>query len=131
MIHRIPDYWRNLPVYLQLKGSVCKKCGAKYFPPRKICPKCGSRELEVYDLPRRGKLLSWTIIRYPAKEFEKFSPYVVGLIELEDGVRLIAQITDVKEDELKFGMELRATVRRAFEEGEDGIVRYTYKFVPI
>ena len=130
MASSIPSYWRNIPVYLSLKGSKCKKCGAVYFPPRKICVKCGSDEMEEYDLPHGGKLISWSVVRYPPREFEEFAPYIVGLVELDDGLRVIAQIVDVDLDDLKEGMRVKAVVRRVYENGSRGIVRYGYKFAP-
>jgi len=126
----VPEYWRNKKIYLRPTGSQCKKCGAKYFPPRKICLKCGSTEMEDYPLPERGTLISWTVVRYPPQEFNKYAPYILGLVELEDGLRLIAQIVDVNIDEIKSGMKVRRTIRRAYEESESGIIRYVYKFRP-
>jgi len=126
----VPEYWRNAKIYLHPTGTMCKKCGARYFPPRKICPKCGSRDLEEYPLPEKGKVLSWTVVRYPPDMFSDFAPYVLGLIELDDGTRIVAQIADVSIDEVKVGMRVRMTIRRAFEEGSSGIIRYIYKFVP-
>ncbi len=126
----VPEYWRNREMYLRPMGSVCKDCGSKYFPPRKICLKCGSKNLEKYELSEKGRVLSWTVVRYPSEEFSKYSPYVLGLIELDDGTRLVAQISDVSIDEMHIGMRVKMMIRRAFEEGESGIIRYVYKFVP-
>jgi len=126
----VPEYWRNKEMYLRPKGSVCKSCGEKYFPPRKICIKCGSKELELYDLPEKGKVISWTVVRYPSEEFKEYAPYILGLIELDDGVRIVAQIADIKLDEMRTGLRVRRIVRRAFEESDSGIIRYVYKFVP-
>jgi len=126
----VPSYWRNIPVYLSMKGSKCNKCGAKYFPPRKVCVKCGSKDMSEYELPRGGRLIAWSIVRYPPKEFDEFAPYIVGLVELDDGLRVIAQIVDVEVDQLHVGMRLKSTVRRIYEDGSRGIVRYGYKFIP-
>jgi len=129
-MQRAPEYWRNQRIYLQLIGSKCKECGKVYFPPRPYCANCGSRNLEEYKLPETGKLLAWTVVRSPPKEFEEYAPYILGFIELDDGTRIIAQITDVDINNLKKGMRVRAVVRRGMVENEDGIIRYIYKFVP-
>lgn len=130
MSKSIPAYWRNIPIYLAFKGSKCKKCGKKYFPPRKYCVECGSKEMEEYDPPKGGKLLAWSIVRNPPREFKEFAPYIIGLIELDDGLKIIAQIADTKVEELQEGMRVRMTVRRVLENGDRGIIRYGYKFVP-
>ena len=126
----VPEYWRNKKIYLRPTGTICKKCGAKYFPPRKVCIKCGSREMEEYTLSEKGRVISWTVVRYPTEEFKDYAPYVLGLIELDDGIRLVAQISDVNLEEIRTGMRVRLTIRRAFEESESGIIRYVFKFVP-
>lgn len=126
----VPEYWRNRVIYLRPKGTICNDCGARYFPPRKVCLKCGSRNLREYELSEKGRVLSWSVVRYPAEEFKNYAPYILGLIELEDGTRLVAQISDVSADEMRIGMRVRLVIRRAFEESESGIIRYTYKFVP-
>jgi uncharacterized OB-fold protein len=49
-------------------------------------------------LSGKGKIATFTVIRYPPEEFEKDSPYVVGLIDLENGPRVIGRITSNPED---------------------------------
>jgi len=130
-VEMVPEFWRNARIYMRPIGVLCKKCGARFFPPRKVCLKCGSRELEEYNLPETGKLISWSVVRYPPSEFAYFAPYILGLIELDDGTRIIAQITDAMIEELKPGMRVKMTVRRAFPEEKSGVIRYVYKFRPL
>lgn len=130
MTKDVPSYWRNLDVFLRLQGSKCKKCGKKFLPPKKACPSCKSTEMESYIAPRTGKVLSWSVITEAPTKFKKYAPYVLGLVELEDGNRIIAQLTDVKEKELEFGMPVKGVVRRFYEDGEGGLIHYGYKFVP-
>jgi len=58
------------------------------------------------------------------------APYAVGIVELEDGVRLTAQIVDCSFDELRVGLPVKIEFRRIYEEGKAGIICYGYKFVP-
>ncbi|MEM0231798.1 MAG: Zn-ribbon domain-containing OB-fold protein, partial [Candidatus Methanomethyliaceae archaeon] len=97
---------------------------------RSKCLKCGSTEFEKYILPKRGKLLSFSIIRNPPIGFDKKTPYVIGLVELEDGTRLITQITDIDINELKIGMEVEQVFRKITEDGDSGIIQYGVKFRP-
>lgn len=130
MPENVPSYWRHLEEYLRLEGTKCCECGKKFFPPKKVCPSCNSREMESYRTPREGKLISWSVVSDPPAKFEEYAPYIIGLVELKDGNRIIAQITDVSAEELKMGMEVRAVVRRLYEEGEEGLIHYGYKFIP-
>lgn len=129
MSEDVPSYWRNLETFLRLKGTKCNHCGETFIPPRKICPACGSSEMKSYIPPRKGKLLSWSVIKDPPKRFEKYAPYLLGIIQLNDGNKIIAQLTDVENKELTFGMPVKAVVRKLYEDGEDGLIHYGYKFV--
>jgi len=89
----------------KLMCTKCNRCGAKYLPPRAHC-KCGSHKVEWYEAPRRGNLLSYTVVTFPAESMTKYAPYIVAVAELEDGSRLLAQITDVPPETLKVGIEV-------------------------
>ena len=54
----------------------------------------------------------------------------MGIVELDDGARLLAQIADCEPDQLKTGMRLRLEFRKIQQDGEAGILCYGYKFVP-
>jgi len=87
----------------RLMGTKCKKCGAKYLPPRAQC-KCGSHEVEWYEAPTRGKLFSYTLVTFPPESMTKYAPYIVAVAELEDGSRLLAQIIGVSPKTLQVGL---------------------------
>lgn len=126
----VPRYWREIKYRYRLIGERCIRCGSLYYPRRAICPRCGSRELEEYQLRDRGRVISWTVIRNPPKDYEKFAPYVVALVELDDGVRILTQLVDIEPEEVKAGMRVEATFRRIREDGTSGIIEYGYKFRP-
>jgi len=123
-------YWREIPQRYRLEAGKCKGCGTVCFPPRVICPRCGSREFEKTRLAGAGKLLTYTIIRVAPHQFEDQAPYAVGIAELDDGVRLTAQVVDCDFSELAVGMRVSLEFRRVSEEGEAGVIYYGYKFVP-
>jgi len=123
-------YWREIPQRYRLEADKCKGCGFIAFPPRLVCPRCGSREFGPAKLAQAGTLLTYTIIRVPPDAFEDQAPYAVGIAELDDGVRLTAQVVDCEFAELTVGMRVRLEFRKAFEEGEAGVIHYGYKFVP-
>jgi uncharacterized OB-fold protein len=69
----------------------CPKCGWTDFFESKTCPQC-LRRPNMVELSGRGTIASFTLIRYPPKGFEKDAPYIVGLVDLEDGLRVIGRI---------------------------------------
>jgi uncharacterized OB-fold protein len=122
--------WREIPQRYRLEAGKCAKCGTVSFPTRLVCPSCGHREFEKTNLANSGKLLTYTIIRVPPHQFEDQSPYAVGIAELDDGVKLTAQVVDCDFEKLKVGMPVRIEFRKIYEEGEAGVIYYGYKFVP-
>jgi len=126
----VPRFWREIPHKYRLLGSRCRSCGRIYHPKRPICPNCGSRDLEEVALSGRGRLLARTVIRRAPSDLDEYKPYVVGLVELEDGTRILTQIVDCDPSELKPGLELEATFRRIRAHGPTGVIEYGYKFRP-
>ena len=85
----------------------------------------------MYDLRgKTGKLLSFTQVNHPPKLFKKLAPYCVGIIEFDNGEKVIAQICDASIEDLSIGMPVRAVFRKLCEGGEKGIIRYGVKFRP-
>ena len=126
----VPRYWREQIPRYRLQGQKCKSCGTIYFPSKPIC-KCGNKEFEKYKMPETGKIITWTIINNPPVGFEKYKPYIVGLIELDDGNRILSQIVDIDFKDLFKDLRVEATFRRITEDGKTGIIQYGYKFRPI
>lgn len=122
--------WREIPQRYRLEAGKCAKCGFIAFPPRLICPACGAREFEPHKLAEAGKVLTFTVIRVAPQQFVDQSPYAVGIAELDDGVKLTAQIVDCEPADLKVGMRVRIEFRKVSEEGASGVIYYGYKFVP-
>jgi uncharacterized OB-fold protein len=99
----------------KIMGSQCQKCGALALPPRPICVSCFGSELEWIQFRGVGKLAAFTSIivapPFMAKEgFNKNNPYVVGVVELEEGAKIVARITGVdakKPAEIKVGTPLK------------------------
>jgi uncharacterized OB-fold protein len=123
-------YWREIPQRYRLEANKCKKCGFVSFPPRLICPQCRNREFEEAKLAEKGKVLTFTVIRVPPRQFVDQAPYAVGIVELDDGVKLTGQIVDCDFEDLKIGQRVKIEFRKIFDEGEAGIICYGYKFVP-
>lgn len=79
---------------------------------------------------RKGKILNWTVIRVPAKSFHNEAPYPVAIVELEDRERMIGQLVDWEEKDLKKGKKVVAVLRRSFTGDFESIIAYNIKFKP-
>jgi len=124
----VPRFWREIPNRYNLVGMRCGNCNKVLFPPRYICPYCRRMgKLEPYRLKRRGKVLTYTVVHVAANGFEDQVPYVLAIVELDDGPRLTAQVTDCNTDEIKIGDEVEIVFRRMGEEGQDGVIHYGFK----
>jgi uncharacterized OB-fold protein len=127
----VPRYWRETKYRYRLIGEMCTECGKIIFPRGAVCINCGSTELEDMNLHRTGSIVSWTVVRNPPASYRKYSPFVVALVELDDGVRILSQIVDVEPDEVETGMRVETAFRRVKEDGPSGIIEYGFKFRPI
>ena len=127
---KVAKHWRETPERYRLEAGKCKKCGHINFPGRLICPECGTKEFETIRLSGKGKLETFTIIQTAPPGFADLAPYAVGIVELEEGVKILAQITDCNTADLKIGDQLVTKFRRINEEGKTGMIMYGYKFVP-
>ncbi|MFH1999861.1 MAG: Zn-ribbon domain-containing OB-fold protein [Planctomycetota bacterium] len=108
-----------------LMGTRCKKCGATSFPPRADCGACMSDEFEFFELGGKARLHTFTKIVAAPTGFEDVTPYIVGVVDLEEGGRLLAWIGDsIREEEIEIGMELQV-VPQIFEEMEEIKVYYS------
>jgi uncharacterized OB-fold protein len=106
-------------------GSKCKKCGATSFPPRADCEACMSGDFEFFEMSGKAKLHTFTKIVAAPTGFEELAPYIVGVVDLEEGGRALAWFGEtIKEEEIDIGMELQM-VPQIFEELEDIKVYYS------
>ncbi len=131
-----PQYTREIHQRYRLEAGKCKSCGKVHFPPRLICDACRCREFEEVVLPREGKVLTWTVIHVPPSHFDLEAPYVIAIVELEDGarqdagqVRLTCQVVDCDPDELAVDVPVELVFRRIQEDSQADIIQYGYKAV--
>ena len=108
-----------------LMGTRCKQCGASSFPPRADCEACMSDDFEFSEVSGRGTVNTFTKIVAAPTGFEDVAPYIVGVVDLEEGGRALAWFGEsIGEDEVEIGMEVQI-VPQIFEETEDIKVYYS------
>lgn len=94
----------------ELCAPKCKSCQSYVMPPTSVCSKCLSTNLEWVKLSQRGKIISFSEIFVSNKKFQNRTPYVVSIIETEDGVRLPGIIKNTTSAQLKIGDLVSITV---------------------
>jgi len=90
----------------KLMAAKCCRCGLVLLPPRPVCTKCYSKDLQWVELKGHGKLLTYTVIHVSPKQFEALAPYSVGILKLDEGQQLLGMIRGVEPDKIKVGMSL-------------------------
>lgn len=127
----LPRYHRLRPTFYRLQASRCRGCGLLEFPPRRHCRQCGAQQTEETQLCGRGRILSYTRVYQPARGFRDAAGSMTALIDLEEGVRVIAQLTDVDPEDVAIGQEVEMVIRRLRADQEQGLLVYGYKFRPV
>lgn len=88
----------------------CAACKTLRHPPTAACAACGSLDWDAVESSGRGELYSYTVVHAPlAPPFE--SPYVVALVALAEGTRLISQLIDLDPADITIGMALECDWR--------------------
>jgi len=87
--------FRYIDFYNELKqdkfiGLKCEACGAFIFPLKDFCPECGSEKLKTVEFTKKGEIKTFTIIRVAPEGFH--SPYVVAIVELPEGPRIMGNL---------------------------------------
>ena len=129
----IPSSWRTMNGRYRLLGTKCVKDNINYFPPRFICPKCGGPCEDGIHFSGKGKLIDFTIIHVPPLHQQLQTPYIMGIVQLDEGPMLTTQIVGVGMEgisELKEGTRMISTFRKYGAEATDAVIVYGYKFTP-
>jgi uncharacterized OB-fold protein len=91
----------------RLVAQRCRGCGRFRHPPRPMCPWCHSLEVEATELTGRGVVYSYAILHHPRSPAFEY-PVVAALIDLDEGIRILSNVTDVEPGELQIGMPVEA-----------------------
>jgi uncharacterized protein len=76
-----------------IRYQTCRNCGARWYLGRELCPRCGSHELSTPRAAGRGTVFAVTTIhRAPDAAFADLVPYRIALIDLDEGVRIMAHL---------------------------------------
>lgn len=118
----------------QLIGSRCTECGALSVPQCQICKVCHSDQSEIITFEGEGELAAYTVISVPSlmmaeAGYSAKNPYCVGIVQLQEGPRVSAQILEVniqEPEKIEIGTPLKiTTIKRG--EGENQVTYLAFK----
>lgn len=110
-----------------LRIQHCGDCQQHYFYPRPLCPHCLSRNVSWVDVSGRGKLHTFVINHRPPRGFPASGPYVIGIVELDEGPKLMTNLVGVDPDPRQLRCDI--PVEAVFEDITDEIT--LPKFRPV
>jgi len=118
-------YWQAAREH-RLALPKCEDCQKFWFPPSRTCPHCLSANFSFQNVSGKGKIFSFvTFHRVYRPAFTNDVPYVVALIELDEGPRLLSNIMGVTHDQVK--CEMRVEV--VFDDYDEDISIPKFKLV--
>jgi uncharacterized OB-fold protein len=79
----------------KLLGLKCKQCGAVTVPPKITCGNCASADLDIVELSGKGKIQTFTTVFVPPEGRESECPYVIVLVELDEGPWIMGNLTGI------------------------------------
>jgi len=129
----LPIFAASLRERYRLEEPRCLSCGSINAPARVVCLECGRGEFQWEQLSGRGHVFTYTVIARGGAptEFDEqqtmTGAITVAIIQLEEGAKVVAQLTDCEPGQVKVGAAVKAVFRRLYD--QEGIVRYGYKFV--
>jgi uncharacterized OB-fold protein len=110
---KVADFARHLRDG-HLMGTTCLACGARSFPPRADCPDCMSPDFRFAEISGRGVIHTFTRIAAAPTGFERMTPYVIAVVDLEDGGRALGWIGEtIDEADVAIGMPVQLVPRIA------------------
>ncbi|MFB6899944.1 Zn-ribbon domain-containing OB-fold protein [Streptomyces hydrogenans] len=96
----------------------CRACARPHHYPREFCPHCWSEDVDWEAASGRATLYTWSVVhRNDLPPFGERVPYVAAVVDLAEGPRMMTQVVDVPEDDLRADMALEVV----FRTGDDGV----------
>jgi uncharacterized OB-fold protein len=101
----------------RLAAQKCGACGHVRWPPSVVCPRCLAEEGEWVALSGRGMVYSFIVVHRPQHPaFWNDAPYNVAIVELEEGVRIHANVVDCANEALRVGLPVEVVFEKIDDE---------------
>jgi uncharacterized protein len=118
-------FWTGLRNH-ELLIQRCSECGALRNPPRPMCPHCQSLDWDTRTATGRGTVYSWVMPQYPPMPFMEY-PYIVVLVALEEGIRLVSNLVDVAPEHVAVGMPVEVCFEEFDDSAGDNLVLHQFR----
>ncbi len=116
----------------KILGSRCATCNTPYFPKAPVChnPDCSASKMQDSAFGGKGVLWSYSVADFPPpaphKYDEPFKPYVIGVVDMQDGLRLIGQMVDTLDD-VKIGANVELVIDTLYHEDDKAFTSWKFK----
>jgi|SRR5581483_4422766 len=107
-------YWEGL-ARGELRIQRCDSCSRAIFYPRSLCPHCHADKLSWIVASGRGTIYSYTVAYQAFGMFADEVPFIVAIVELAEGVRMMSRIIDVPRERVSIGLPVQVTFETAGE----------------
>jgi hypothetical protein len=112
-------HYRRAAAEGKLLVQQCRGCQAYVHYPRVICPHCRGLDLEWRDACGRGTVYSFSVVHQPpSARWKDRVPYILAVVDLEEGPRMMSNIVDCEIERVRCGMSVTVT----FEERDDRVL---------
>jgi uncharacterized OB-fold protein len=102
-------FWRSVDER-SMQLPYCLSCNAFFFYPRPFCPVCWSDQVEFRPASGKGTIWTFTVVRFahgiPSPWHDRL-PFVVAIVTLSEGVRMMGNVIDCDVDQVRSGMPVQ------------------------
>jgi uncharacterized protein len=119
-------YWEGL-AQGELRIQRCQTCSKAVFYPRAICPHCQSDQLEWIVAGGKGTIYSYTVAHQAFGVFAQEVPFVVALVDLEEGARMMSRILDAPRERVTIGAAVQVTFEKGI--GEENLTLPYFRLI--
>ncbi len=110
-------------------GKRCRNCGEYLFGSPVFCLNCSSSELEPVEFGQQGILRTYTVIYVPPPGWQGTVPYILGSVELPEGIEMLSEVIDLPKEAIKIGMKMEMVLKVGGKDNENNEI-IVYKWRP-
>lgn len=111
-------FWEGMRAH-RLRIQRCNDCGRAYFYPRPFCPVCFSANVAWFTASGRATLHAYEIIHRAPPAFASDAPYVLAVVELEEGPRMMTNLVDVEPEPSRLPVDMPLQI--VYDDTTDGV----------
>jgi uncharacterized OB-fold protein len=104
-------YWEGIQQG-ELRIQRCRICQRHVFYPRSLCPHCHSDQLTWVRATGRGTIYSYTVVHRAFGPFAAEAPFIIAIVELEEGVRLMSRLINSPRERVCIGSAVQVSFER-------------------